>query len=77
MLKKTSTIARGLTCRVLLGGGLLLALLAGCNTLDEQQRRCVLGRLVAGGSHHNTNAVGQPQYRQALADLFGLSAASP
>ena len=33
--------------------------------------------LVEGGSHHNTNAVGQPQYRQALADLFGLSAASP
>ena len=28
--------------------------------------------LVEGGSHHNTNAVGQPQYRQALADLFGL-----
>ncbi len=29
--------------------------------------------LVEGGSHHNTNAVGQPLYRQALADLFGLS----
>jgi uncharacterized protein len=28
--------------------------------------------LVAGGSHHNTNALGQEQYRQALADLFGL-----
>jgi len=28
--------------------------------------------LVQGGSHHNTNAVGQPLYRQALADLFGL-----
>ncbi|MGQ3053939.1 MAG: alpha/beta hydrolase [Roseateles sp.] len=28
--------------------------------------------LVEGGSHHNTNAVGQAQYRQALADLFGL-----
>ena len=28
--------------------------------------------LVEGGSHHNTNAVGQPQYRVALADLFGL-----
>lgn len=28
--------------------------------------------LVEGGSHHNTNAVGQPQYRQALTDLFGL-----
>jgi uncharacterized protein len=29
--------------------------------------------LVEGGTHHNTNAVGQPQYRQALGDLFGLS----
>ncbi len=29
--------------------------------------------LVEGGSHHNTNAVGQPLYRQALADLFGFA----
>ncbi|MFG6430747.1 alpha/beta hydrolase [Roseateles sp. LYH14W] len=28
--------------------------------------------LVEGGSHHNTNAVGQAQYRRALAELFGL-----
>ena len=28
--------------------------------------------LVEGGSHHNTNSVGQPQYRQAIAELFGL-----
>ena len=28
--------------------------------------------LVEGGSHHNTNLVGQPQYRQALAQLMGL-----
>lgn len=28
--------------------------------------------LVDGGSHHNTNAVGQPQYRVAIAELFGL-----
>ena len=28
--------------------------------------------LVEGGSHHNTNLVGQPQYRQALAQLFQL-----
>lgn len=28
--------------------------------------------LVAGGSHHSTNAIGQPLYRQALAELFGL-----
>ena len=27
--------------------------------------------LVEGGSHHNTNAVGQSQYRAALASLFG------
>lgn len=28
--------------------------------------------LVEGGSHHNTNAVGQAQYRQALTQLFSL-----
>jgi alpha-beta hydrolase superfamily lysophospholipase len=27
---------------------------------------------VEGGSHHNTNSVGQAQYRVALAELFGL-----
>ena len=27
--------------------------------------------VVQGGSHHNTNAVGQPLYRQALSELFG------
>ncbi|MFN3495828.1 MAG: alpha/beta hydrolase [Hydrogenophaga sp.] len=32
--------------------------------------------LVEGGSHHNTNSVGQPQYRAAIAELFGLSALS-
>lgn len=31
--------------------------------------------LVEGGSHHNTNAVGQPQYRDAVAALFGVGAA--
>ena len=30
--------------------------------------------LVEGGSHHNTNAVGQSQYRRALAELFGHKA---
>ncbi|HSQ72322.1 MAG TPA: alpha/beta fold hydrolase [Rubrivivax sp.] len=30
--------------------------------------------LVEGGSHHNTNSVGQPLYRQAMAELFGLPA---
>jgi uncharacterized protein len=33
--------------------------------------------LVEGGSHHNTNSVGQPQYRQALADLFGWRREGP
>ena len=28
--------------------------------------------LVEGGSHHNTNSVGQPQYREAVRELFGL-----
>jgi hypothetical protein len=28
--------------------------------------------LVPGGSHHNTNAVGQPLYREALAQFFEL-----
>ena len=28
--------------------------------------------LVKGGSHHNTNQVGQSQYRQALAELMGI-----
>ncbi len=28
--------------------------------------------LVEDGSHHNTNSVGQAQYREALAELFGL-----
>ncbi len=27
--------------------------------------------LVEGGSHHNTNDLGQAQYREALADMFG------
>ena len=28
--------------------------------------------LVEGGSHHNTNQVGQPQFREALAHLMGI-----
>jgi alpha-beta hydrolase superfamily lysophospholipase len=31
--------------------------------------------LVEGGSHHNTNSIGQAQYREALAGLFGLNGA--
>ncbi len=30
--------------------------------------------LVEDGSHHNTNSVGQPQYKAALAQLFKLAA---
>lgn len=33
--------------------------------------------LVEGGSHHNTNAIGQAQYRQALDELFGPARALP
>jgi alpha-beta hydrolase superfamily lysophospholipase len=33
--------------------------------------------LVEGGTHHNTNAVGQLQYRQAVTELFGLTVATP
>lgn len=33
--------------------------------------------LVEGGSHHNTNAVGQPLYREAVAELFGIAARAP
>jgi hypothetical protein len=32
--------------------------------------------LVEGGTHHNTNAVGLRQYREAVAELFGLKVAS-
>jgi alpha-beta hydrolase superfamily lysophospholipase len=35
----------------------------------RQPKRFVL---VEGGSHHNTNSVGQPQYREALRELFGM-----
>jgi hypothetical protein len=30
------------------------------------------GLIVEGGSHHDTNALGQPLYRQALTELLGL-----
>jgi alpha-beta hydrolase superfamily lysophospholipase len=44
----------------------------GRRLFDEapQPKRFVL---VEGGSHHSTNSIGQPLYRQALADLFGLA----
>jgi hypothetical protein len=31
--------------------------------------------LVEGGSHHNTNTLGEAQYRAAVAELFGMSGA--
>jgi len=39
--------------------------------LYEAARRPKAFVLVDGGSHHNTNALGQSQYRSALAGLFG------
>jgi uncharacterized protein len=39
----------------------------------KQPKRFVL---VEGGTHHNTNAVGQVQYRQAVAELFGMQMAT-
>jgi alpha-beta hydrolase superfamily lysophospholipase len=40
--------------------------------LFERARQPKRFVLVEGGSHHNTNAVGQAQYRQALGELFGM-----
>ncbi|MES2241985.1 MAG: alpha/beta fold hydrolase [Pseudomonadota bacterium] len=40
--------------------------------LYEAAAQPKLFMLVEGGSHHNTNSVGQTQYRQALAQLFSL-----
>ena len=40
--------------------------------LFEQAREPKRFMLVQGGTHHNTNAVGQDQYRQALTELFKL-----
>lgn len=40
--------------------------------LFEAAAQPKLFMLVEGGSHHNTNSVGQAQYRQALAQLFSL-----
>ena len=35
----------------------------------QQPKRFIL---VAGGSHHNTNGMGQTQYRAALKEMFGI-----
>lgn len=40
--------------------------------LYEQAAEPKRFELVEGGSHHNTNSLGQAQYRQALRELFGL-----
>ncbi|MDP1955772.1 MAG: alpha/beta fold hydrolase [Polaromonas sp.] len=40
--------------------------------LYEAAAQPKLFMLVEGGSHHNTNSVGQSHYRQALAQLFSL-----
>ena len=40
-------------------------------TLYEQVRAPKRFVLVDGGSHHNTNALGQAQYGDALRELFG------
>jgi uncharacterized protein len=40
--------------------------------LFEQAAEPKRFELVEGGSHHNTNALGQGQYREALRALFGL-----
>lgn len=75
---------------VALAAVVLASVLGGCAVLDEQQRKlglAVLGielfdrareprrfMLVDGGTHHSTNAVGQAQYRDVVAELFGLPA---
>ncbi len=43
-------------------------------TLYERAREPKRFVLVEGGSHHSTNSVGQAQYREALAELFGFAA---
>jgi uncharacterized protein len=40
--------------------------------LYERAREPKRFEMVEGGSHHSTNSLGQPQYQQALAELFGL-----
>jgi fermentation-respiration switch protein FrsA (DUF1100 family) len=40
--------------------------------LYERAREPKRFELVEGGSHHNTNSIGQAQYRDALVELFGM-----
>lgn len=44
--------------------------------LYERARQPKRFVLVDGGTHHNTNAVGQEAYRTAIAELFGVRAAN-
>ena len=44
--------------------------------LYEKARQPKRFVLVEGGTHHNTNSVGQVQYRQAVAELFGMQIAT-
>ncbi|MFO1273083.1 MAG: alpha/beta fold hydrolase [Rubrivivax sp.] len=44
--------------------------------LYEQAKEPKRFVLVEGGTHHNTNAVGQAQYREAVRELFGLRSAA-
>jgi len=43
--------------------------------LFERAREPKRFLLVEGGSHHSTNDLGQPQYREAVAELFGVGRA--
>lgn len=43
-------------------------------SLYEQAKEPKRFVLVENGSHHNTNSVGQPQYREAIRELFGIGA---
>jgi alpha-beta hydrolase superfamily lysophospholipase len=45
--------------------------------LFERAREPKRFLLVEGGSHHNTNDLGQPQYREAVAELFGIGRSRP
>jgi fermentation-respiration switch protein FrsA (DUF1100 family) len=45
--------------------------------LYEQAREPKRFVLVEGGSHHNTNALGQDAYRQAVGELFGVKVKAP
>ncbi|NKI92856.1 alpha/beta fold hydrolase [Rhizobacter sp. SG703] len=45
--------------------------------LFERAREPKRFMLIEGASHHNTNDLGQPQYREAVAELFGIGRSPP